>query len=561
MAEFVNDTFTDTNGVALPSHTGETGATWTYHPIYTSGAWIQNNELRNTSSNNTFLAYASGLPAGADYDAQVNLRKSGTSSTAYTGVMARLDTSIQDGYHWRWVESGFKWQMVEFDSVNGNTVIGEYAEGATLANGTYTLLLECYDAAKTGKVDGVTKVTNSTYNNITAAGRYGLRNYTNFLSYWELDNAVATDAAAGETAALSSGSFTLTPAAIGTLYNQKSELSSGSLALTGSSINTSLSLLSQLSSGSFSHAGSAIETSYNRKISIDTGSFALSGSAISTIYTLKISIESGTLSLTGSNISTFFNRLLNISTGSFVLSGSSITTSYELASFLANILSGTFNITGSDIEFTDNHIITIDVNEVNELIPLSLEPENQNQVLEEIVIALKSTISDLARNLEIAEVKIANLIIANQFTGALVYNTVSTNILDTTPTTLDWDIESYDEALIHDISTNPSRLTVPAGVDKIQITAKISWTPQIGGTRLMSVYKNGSASYAGYASSVLEAVITGPASTIHFVTSPVLDVVEGDYFEMLVYQNSGVNVYVSGGATGSWFAMHAPTKL
>ncbi len=44
---FVNDTMTDTNGVLLTSHTGESGASpWTRHASYSGDGVITTNRLR-----------------------------------------------------------------------------------------------------------------------------------------------------------------------------------------------------------------------------------------------------------------------------------------------------------------------------------------------------------------------------------------------------------------------------------------------------------------------------------------------------------------------------------
>jgi hypothetical protein len=59
---FLHDTFTDTNGKALASHTGELGATWTN----TSNITIQNNQAV-ASTNNNFSVIASGVSSSPNY--------------------------------------------------------------------------------------------------------------------------------------------------------------------------------------------------------------------------------------------------------------------------------------------------------------------------------------------------------------------------------------------------------------------------------------------------------------------------------------------------------------
>ena len=76
MTAFVTDTFTDTNGTAITSHTGELGATWA---IWTPGNSattpnvIQSNLLISAEVNTNAWYYASGTPSSADYTVSANL--------------------------------------------------------------------------------------------------------------------------------------------------------------------------------------------------------------------------------------------------------------------------------------------------------------------------------------------------------------------------------------------------------------------------------------------------------------------------------------------------------
>src|SRR3546814_9399686 len=74
---FVSDSFTDTAGTALASHTGETGASWTQHPSFAAGMTITDaNRCRPSSSGSIIAYYASGVPAGADYEVSVLIDRS-----------------------------------------------------------------------------------------------------------------------------------------------------------------------------------------------------------------------------------------------------------------------------------------------------------------------------------------------------------------------------------------------------------------------------------------------------------------------------------------------------
>ncbi len=96
---FVTDSFTDTNGTLLSSHTGETGATldetfrvvWGAHHPGTSrtGSTGQSQRTR-------ILYYASGAPASADYDVEMDLVCVGTTDTGTAfGVLGRVATGAE----------------------------------------------------------------------------------------------------------------------------------------------------------------------------------------------------------------------------------------------------------------------------------------------------------------------------------------------------------------------------------------------------------------------------------------------------------------------------------
>src|SRR5574343_513281 len=93
MAQFVNDTFTDTNGTALASHTGETGATWTLLAGSTTQKIVYSNELICGGGRGVYKA--SGTPGGADYEVHTWQTWRGTYGQDFhrTGPALRLDSS------------------------------------------------------------------------------------------------------------------------------------------------------------------------------------------------------------------------------------------------------------------------------------------------------------------------------------------------------------------------------------------------------------------------------------------------------------------------------------
>lgn len=122
MTVYVHDSFTDTTGTLLESHTGETGATWAKNAAWTSGsADIQANRC----ALNTGLAiyYASGVPATNDYDVGFDVYVA--SASAQGGVVARQDPT-QTTFYWLY-----------YDASAGNFVLYRYVAGsATLLQTT-----------------------------------------------------------------------------------------------------------------------------------------------------------------------------------------------------------------------------------------------------------------------------------------------------------------------------------------------------------------------------------------------------------------------------------------
>lgn len=143
------------------------------------------------------------------------------------------------------------------------------------------------------------------------------------------------------------------------------------------------------------------------------------------------------------------------------------------------------------------------------------------------------------------------------FRGTLVYNNTNQSIPTNTSTYLSFNSEIYDTSSIHDTVTNNSRLTVPAGVTKVKLSAKAYWEAPGLTNFLVSVYirKNGN-NYPGMAA------VAGPASgaistvTIQQAFSSVVNVNPGDYFEVLVVHGYGSNINVSNyDGSSTWFAM------
>lgn len=141
------------------------------------------------------------------------------------------------------------------------------------------------------------------------------------------------------------------------------------------------------------------------------------------------------------------------------------------------------------------------------------------------------------------------------FRGCLVYLDADQSISDSTTTAVNFDQESYDTDSIHDNATNNTRLTVPSGVSKIRLSARVNFAGNATGYRRGLMIKNGGTAYHGNADFRLAASMSDEFA-ITFNT-PVIDVSSSDYFELNVAQTSGGALNLLGTTSGwkTWFAM------
>ena len=115
--------------------------------------------------------------------------------------------------------------------------------------------------------------------------------------------------------------------------------------------------------------------------------------------------------------------------------------------------------------------------------------------------------------------------------GALVYISAIQAIPNEERTKVVFGNVVYDTDNFFD-SENPTKLTIPAGVSKVRLTAGVRTESISTGKFEIAIYKNDNNIYGGR-----------PALTwgggYGNISSPVITVSEGDYFELVVYQNSG----------------------
>lgn len=114
-----------------------------------------------------------------------------------------------------------------------------------------------------------------------------------------------------------------------------------------------------------------------------------------------------------------------------------------------------------------------------------------------------------------------------------------------------WNAEIYDTDSIHDNATNNSRLTVPSGVSYVRVLGQ-AYLNNVASNSATYVYlkKNGSQAFDGSVTATrYQATLVEIAQGI---SSPILAVTAGDYFEMFV---SCADTSIDILAAYSWFAM------
>jgi hypothetical protein len=189
VSPFVQDSFTLTGSSVLTARSGETGASWTAHPVSTGAGSLSGSGGVREKTANTGLYLASGVPSSPDYRVEADfLVRASLTGTVYTGVGCRADQSASTGYFGRYNLSAQQWQILEMN--NGTGTVDAASPSSPLVQSTsYHAELWCDGSVITLKVNGSTVAT-ATDGTITAPGRPAMR-FSN--SNPGLDNGVHLD--------------------------------------------------------------------------------------------------------------------------------------------------------------------------------------------------------------------------------------------------------------------------------------------------------------------------------------------------------------------------------
>jgi hypothetical protein len=134
-----------------------------------------------------------------------------------------------------------------------------------------------------------------------------------------------------------------------------------------------------------------------------------------------------------------------------------------------------------------------------------------------------------------------------------VHNGSTSQTHNTTATwqALTFNAENYDTALLHDTSTNTSRITIPAGAGGLyEFKGTVQFAANATGERIIGFRVNGSGGTGpGYTGGHLGPASASFVAILHYVDQ--IKLVAGDYVELVAYQTSGGSLAMAANSSES----------
>lgn len=145
----------------------------------------------------------------------------------------------------------------------------------------------------------------------------------------------------------------------------------------------------------------------------------------------------------------------------------------------------------------------------------------------------KADLGDLDNYTQEMEDNLSDALGNAEFKGVMLSLTRNTNVEHAEWTTVEWDKSDYNLSGFWNDSKK-SQIIIPEGVKKVRVSCNVLWDSNSDGARRVRSLKNG-----GYSKGLFYLNnIAGGTSPLG-ATSGVIEVTEGDYFELEVYQSSG----------------------
>ncbi len=144
--------------------------------------------------------------------------------------------------------------------------------------------------------------------------------------------------------------------------------------------------------------------------------------------------------------------------------------------------------------------------------------------------------------------------------GARVFRSTDAFVANEFRSVVTFDSESFDQGDLHDVVVDNSRLTVPAGgAGRWLIQAHAVWQLGSTGKRQVGLEKNGvPIANMTLDASAFDAPLSAGNLTAEGDMAPLViidDAAMADFYEMFVYQNQGLAIFLRGGSIQTWFAM------
>jgi hypothetical protein len=134
------------------------------------------------------------------------------------------------------------------------------------------------------------------------------------------------------------------------------------------------------------------------------------------------------------------------------------------------------------------------------------------------------------------------------FVGCRLYSSSAQNLTNNTATAINFDLENFDSDGFHSTSTNNTRITIPSGkAGKYLFTGHGEIQAGGGNMRYSTVRKNGNTNID---------TATAPANAsarANVVVTSIADAAEGDYFELVLQQDSGGTIVTYDGSSSTSF--------
>ncbi len=122
---FVKDTFTDTAGTDIASHTPDVGGAWTYRSGSTGDLVIDNNNRLRTASAADCRIIDATVPSSPDYVVQADITQVTNSTSTEFNIMGRYDLATDN------------WYAIHFYNGNNNIFLYKFISGSFTLLGTY----------------------------------------------------------------------------------------------------------------------------------------------------------------------------------------------------------------------------------------------------------------------------------------------------------------------------------------------------------------------------------------------------------------------------------------